>query len=310
MPGAAALAAFASHTARASGSSQPVTRVIPSLSCLPNHRPRRRARTLSRGSEPSWSIVISSRSATFRNSSGVSLAADLPSSSSARSRSSAATPAGNLAKNFRITRTCSVPISPRAWEAAVAGSFGGSGSPFSARRGPNSSASASRRSASARLIRSECTKMSRIELHPVVCGVSFWAIRVTILWSTATLGARHPLPPGGDPLQVTEREHIVRGRGDLGGKRLIGVVRRQQFLAIEHLATHDSNISSRHCRRQPRDPLPVDEIHAGDNSRTRSTGLTAGTQTGDLGKFATWQILVATVCKHFVSQVTYRRRRA
>ena len=45
-------------------------------------------------------------------------------------------------------------IAPRAWAAATFGSWGPSGSPVNAVRGPNTSASSRRRRASAALIRS------------------------------------------------------------------------------------------------------------------------------------------------------------
>ena len=152
MPGAASLAKTASMVARASGVSQPLIGVMPSMSWRPMVRPRRLARSMS----------VKSPSG-LRQS--VSLSASLASSSGRCSR-----PAGRVAlrrgrgsrcrrnraadaKKPRITATWPAPSSPLRCAAAVASNTGGNGSPFNARRSPRSAASWMRREASARLIR-------------------------------------------------------------------------------------------------------------------------------------------------------------
>ena len=70
MPGAAYLAKIASHVARASGVRSPETAVIASWRCLPSEMPRRRARSVSSGSGPSWSSRNSVRSALSLSSLG------------------------------------------------------------------------------------------------------------------------------------------------------------------------------------------------------------------------------------------------
>ena len=77
------------------------------------------------------------------------------------------TSAGSWDMKSRITVTCSAPISPRACAAAVAASWGSSGSPVTARRGPSAAASAIRRPASGPLIPSRLDNTARQDFAPI-----------------------------------------------------------------------------------------------------------------------------------------------
>ncbi|VAZ99164.1 hypothetical protein LAUMK35_04231 [Mycobacterium pseudokansasii] len=152
MPGAASLANTASRLARASGVSQPLMRDIPSRPCLPRLRPRRRALSSS-VKVPSGLRQSISRCASLANWSGLNRVASRARWASAFSRVSRSTPAGSWRKKSRITRSWAAPMRPSRCAAAVALSCGANGSPVNARRSPSSVASATRRLASARVIR-------------------------------------------------------------------------------------------------------------------------------------------------------------
>jgi hypothetical protein len=89
-------------------------------------------------------------------------------------------------KNRPISRTCSTPIAPSRWAAAVAGHRGASGSPVSALRGPSWSASRTRRRASAGLIRNRSA--NAISSRPPNSSGTAWAW-IWLIASCSTTGS-------------------------------------------------------------------------------------------------------------------------
>ena len=120
--------------ARASGSSSPVMRLIPSACCGPTVTNRLRARSRSSGSGPSWSIAAASFSAALRTSSGPVPDPMTTNVFSDSSRTSGSTRAGSLSRNDRISVTCSGPIAPVLGRSRWGPASGSRGSPVE--RGP------------------------------------------------------------------------------------------------------------------------------------------------------------------------------
>lgn len=142
----------------------------------------------STGSSPSWLRWKAMRSALRRRVSGV-----LPMAMRVRSVSMWAMVAssrgmGGLLMKLRMMATCSALICPVAWAAAVSGSSGGRASPLSVVRGPRSWASATRRRASVRLMRSRWTSTSAQSFAPMSLAVVRVWISASRAWST--VGAR------------------------------------------------------------------------------------------------------------------------
>ena len=73
---------------------------------------------------------------------------------------------GSLVTNRRMMRTCSAPIAPRRWAAAVWASTGSNGWPVIAARGPSSAASLTRRLASLVEIRNNVDNAAATERSP------------------------------------------------------------------------------------------------------------------------------------------------
>ena len=129
LPRAAQGAITASQVARPSGSSMPLTLLIPSGPCGPTVIPRRRARSASVKS-PSGCSRASRRAAAVRSPSGSCSARDAGQGGvGVFAGLVKSTASGRSSKNLRMIRTCSGPIRPLAWAAAVWVSFGANGSP-------------------------------------------------------------------------------------------------------------------------------------------------------------------------------------
>ncbi len=126
---------------------------MPSSPCRPMTMPRRRARSSSVKS-PSGLRQSIKTAAYLASSSGRYSSAFLAKSASAACRVSRSTPSGSRRKKLRITVTWPSPTRPLRCASAVAVSWGDNVSPVNARRPPRSAASAMRRLASAREMRS------------------------------------------------------------------------------------------------------------------------------------------------------------